>query len=71
MRLIHLVVMDGEDRKCSEEAAYEIEEQWEAAFESSPTMYFIVDEAGDIISANGYGAEQLGYTVSELVRRPC
>ena len=40
------------------------------AFESSPAMYFIADEAGRIISANGYAAEQLGYTVTDLVGRP-
>jgi PAS domain S-box-containing protein len=62
--------MDSEDRKRSEQAGQEIEEQWKLAFESSPTMYFIIDEAGVIISANGYGAEQLGYTVNELVGRP-
>jgi PAS domain S-box-containing protein len=62
--------MDSLDRKSSEEAPQEIDEQWKAAFENSPTMYFIVDEAGDIISANGYGAERLGYAVNELVGRP-
>jgi PAS domain-containing protein len=44
--------------------------EWKVTFESSPTMYFIVDEAGGIISANAHGAEQPGYTVTELVGRP-
>lgn len=29
-------------------------------------MYFMIDAAGTILSVNPYGAEQLGYTVSEL-----
>jgi PAS domain S-box-containing protein len=62
--------MDIEDYKRSEQPRQEIDEQWKVAFEGSPAMYFIVDEAGGIISANGYGGEQLGYTVSELVGRP-
>jgi nitrogen fixation/metabolism regulation signal transduction histidine kinase len=43
------------------------EEQWRAAFESNPTMYFMVDQAGTILSVNTFGAEQLGYSVAELV----
>ena len=45
----------------------ESEEQWRAAFESNPTMYFMVDTACTILSVNAFGAEQLGYSVSELV----
>jgi PAS domain S-box-containing protein len=45
-------------------------ELWRAAFEANPTMYFVVDEAGDIVSVNGFGAAQLGYSVAELVGRP-
>jgi len=61
------ILTDIEDRKRAEEARQEIEEQWKAAFESNPTMYFIVDVPGEIVSVNAFGAEQLGYTVSELV----
>jgi PAS domain S-box-containing protein len=43
------------------------EEQWRAAFENNPTMYFMVDRAGTIVSVNLFGAEQLGYKVSELI----
>ena len=46
------------------------EERWRAAFESNPTMYFIVDTAGTMVSANRFGAEQLGYGLDELVGRP-
>jgi PAS domain S-box-containing protein len=46
------------------------EEQWRAAFASNPTMYFIVDSAGTIVSVNAFGAEQLGYSEAELQGRP-
>src|SRR5271166_1288390 len=46
------------------------EELWRATFESNPTMYFMVDEAGTIVSVNAFGAEQLGYSVSGLVGQP-
>jgi PAS domain S-box-containing protein len=48
----------------------EFEELWRAAFEANPTMYFIVDEAAVIVSVNRFGAQQLGYEVSELVGQP-
>jgi len=51
-------------------AERELEEQWRAAFEANPTMYFIVDEASTIVSVNPFGAQQLGYTVDELVGQP-
>jgi PAS domain S-box-containing protein len=51
-------------------AERELEEQWRAAFEANPTMYFIVDQAGTIVSVNPFGAQELGYTVSELVGQP-
>ena len=53
-----------------EAALQESEELWRATFESNPTMYFMVDGAGTILSVNPFGAEQLGYNVSELVGQP-
>ena len=46
------------------------EEQWRAAFESNPTMYFVIDAACSTRSVNRFGAEQLGYSVNELVGQP-
>jgi len=46
------------------------EELWRAAFESNPTMYFMVDRAGIIVSVNLFGAQQLGYSVAELFGQP-
>ena len=60
---------DISERREAEQAREEIEEQWRAAFDSNPTMYFIVDAAGAIVTVNTFGAEQLGYKVDELVGR--
>ena len=61
------VMVDIRERKQAEQARQELGEQWKAAFESNPTMYFIVDASGKIVSVNAFGAEQLGYSVGELV----
>ncbi|MBX6364981.1 MAG: PAS domain S-box protein [Gemmatimonadetes bacterium] len=53
-----------------ERVAHADEERFRLLFEDAPTMYFEVDAAGTIVSVNGYGAEQLGYTVAELTGRP-
>jgi PAS domain S-box-containing protein len=58
---------DITERKRAEEALRKSEEQWKAIFEDNPTMYFMVDAAGTVLSVNPFGAEQLGYTVDELV----
>jgi PAS domain S-box-containing protein len=57
-------------RKRAEEAREDLEEQWRAAFEANPTMYFIIDAAGAILSVNPVGAEQLGWRVNELIGQP-
>ena len=46
------------------------EEQWRDVFENHPTMYFLVDASGTTRSVNPFGAEQLGYTIDELVGQP-
>jgi PAS domain S-box-containing protein len=58
---------DISERKRVEQSREEIEEQWRASFENNPTMYFIIDAAGAIVTVNTFGAEQLGYSVSELL----
>jgi PAS domain S-box-containing protein len=55
------------ERKRAEEALRASEEQWRAVFENNPTMYFMVDALGTILSVNPFGAEQLGYTVDTLI----
>ena len=61
---------DITNQKHAEEALRMSEEKWRAVFEHNPTMYFMLDPAGTVISVNPFGAEQLGYTVEELVGRP-
>ena len=61
---------DVTEQRAAEEALRESEEQWRAVFENNPTMYFMVAAGGTILSVNPFGAEQLGYTVDELIGRP-
>jgi len=63
-------VLDLTERRAAEEALRASEEQWKAAFENNPVMYFMLDEASTIVSVNPFGAEQLGFTTDELVGRP-
>ncbi len=46
------------------------EEQYRALYEDNPFMYFTLDARGTILSVNRYGAEQLGFSVEELLGRP-
>ncbi|MBT2323649.1 PAS domain S-box protein [Variovorax paradoxus] len=61
---------DITEHKRAEEARQDLEEQWRAAFEANPTMYFIIGAAGTILSVNPVGAEQLGWRVSQLIGQP-
>jgi PAS domain S-box-containing protein len=58
---------DISEQKRAEEARREMKEQWRAAFESNPTMFFVLASDGTIANVNAFGAEQLGYTATELV----
>jgi PAS domain S-box-containing protein len=56
--------------KKAEEALRTSEQQWRDVFENNPTMYFMVHAEGTVMAVNPFGAEQLGYTVNELVGQP-
>ncbi|HEV7719416.1 MAG TPA: PAS domain S-box protein [Arsenicitalea sp.] len=60
---------DITEQKRAESALRDSEERWRAVFEHNPTMYFMVDQAGTVVSVNPFGAEKLGYSVDELVGR--
>jgi formate hydrogenlyase transcriptional activator len=53
--------------KQAEESLRSSEERLRVLYEENPSMYFTVDEQGVVISVNRFGAEQLGYTVDDLI----
>ena len=63
----HCVWIDISDRKQWEEALIESEDRYRFLYEHNPSMYFTVDCEALILSVNQFGAEQLGFTVHELV----
>jgi PAS domain S-box-containing protein len=68
-QLVEIVgtLADVTERKRAEDALRASEEQWKAVFENNPTMYFIVDAVGTVLSVNPFGADQLGYRPDELI----
>ncbi|HBI14232.1 MAG TPA: hybrid sensor histidine kinase/response regulator [Desulfobulbaceae bacterium] len=58
------------ERRQAEEALRKSEERFRALYEQNPTMYFTLDGQGTVLSVNPFGAEQLGYTVQELIAQP-
>ena len=58
---------DITEQKRAEQALRESEEQWREVFEHNPVMYFMVSSTGTVLSVNGFGAAQLGYTAAELI----
>ena len=64
------MVQDITHRKQGEKALQESEERFRTLYEDNPSMYFTVTQDGTIISVNHFGAQQLGYSVDELVGQP-
>ena len=64
---IQSTVVDITERKRAEEALRESEKRYRVLYEDNPAMYFTVDREGTVLSVNRFGAEQLGYTVDELL----
>jgi PAS domain S-box-containing protein len=58
------------ERVRAEEAWRHSEDRYRTLYENNPSMYFTVDVGGKVLSVNRFGAEQLGYTVEELVGQP-
>jgi PAS domain S-box-containing protein len=65
-----VMVRNITERQRMEKALRHSEEQYRVLYEDNPSMYFTVDAAGKVLSVNRFGAEQLGYTVGELVGQP-
>ena len=58
------------ERKKIEKALRSSETRYRALYDNNPSMYFTVDTAGNILSVNPFGAEQLGYSMKELIGKP-
>ena len=65
--VIGLTASLAAERKRAIDALLVSEEQWREVFEHNPVMYFMVSPTGTVLSVNGFGASQLGYTAAELV----
>jgi PAS domain S-box-containing protein len=61
------IIEDISDQKRAEQALRASEENYRALYDDNPSMYFTVDWEGIVLSVNRFGAEQLGYSVEELV----
>ena len=57
-------------RKLAVKALQESEERYRTLYEDNPSMYFTVAQDGEILSVNQFGAQQLGYSVEELIGHP-
>ncbi len=57
-------------RKLAQEAMRQSELQYRLLYDDNPSMYFTVAHDGTVLSVNRYGAQELGYTVEDLVGRP-
>ena len=60
---------DVSERRRIEEALRDSEERYRALYEDNPFMYFTLDARGTVLSVNRYGAEQLSFSVKELLGR--
>ncbi len=57
------------ERLRAEEVLRTREEQFKTQYDNTPSMCFTLSPDGTIVSANQYGAAQLGYTTDELIGR--
>jgi len=54
-------------RKQADAALRASEERYRSLYDDTPTMYFTLATNGTVLSVNRFGADQLGYSVEELV----
>jgi diguanylate cyclase (GGDEF)-like protein/PAS domain S-box-containing protein len=55
------------ERKHAEEQARFNQDRYRVLYDDTPSMFLTLDVDAQILSVNGYGAEQLGYEVADLV----
>ncbi len=80
MRLTHMaiggrhfevcVARDVTERKQTLQALEASERRFRALYQNNPSMFFTIDANGMVISANNFGAKQLGYTAEALIGIP-
>lgn len=59
-----------QERQRAELALHYAVERYRVLYDDTPAMFFTVNVDYDLISANHFGATQLGYEVAELVGKP-
>jgi diguanylate cyclase (GGDEF)-like protein/PAS domain S-box-containing protein len=59
-----------EELEAERQALHRTERRYQTLYNLNPSMLFTVDLEGVVLSANIFGAAQLGYGVDELVGRP-
>ena len=64
------VTRDLTERQQVETALRASEERYRTLFEDIPSMYFTINKEATVLSVNKFGAQQLGYTVEELIGQP-
>lgn len=68
-RIAELEKLEGRQGNI-EAALRDSESRYRFLYEENPSMYFTVDPDGIVQSVNPFGADQLGYEVSDLVGKP-
>ena len=58
---------DITERQRIESELIDSERRYRALFDDNPSMYFMVNAAGTVLSVNRFGAERLGYEIHDLV----
>ena len=67
LRWLDGVIFDITGRKLADEALHQSEIRYRALFDDNPSMYFMVDAQGSVLSVNRFGSERLGYREDELI----
>ncbi|MDH3692416.1 MAG: diguanylate cyclase, partial [Gammaproteobacteria bacterium] len=55
------------ERRNAEEKARRSHDRYRTLYDGTPSMFFTLNRAGTVLSANRFGSEQLGYAVEDLV----
>ena len=67
LRWLDGVIFDITGRKLTDEILQQSETRYRALFDENPSMYFMVDAQGTVLSVNRFGSEPLGYQKNELI----